>query len=150
MTARATFAAARALALSLALAALGGAGCASTKAANRALVYPERTAEIEVLNPGLQGQVEIVSGRALYEDEILAGAVQLRSHEGKRKLTLEYRWSWFDGDDFELVTEASDHWRTIFLDPLEVEQVSGRATAPGAVRGVFELRRSTARTDGDH
>ncbi len=150
MTARATLAAARSLALTLALTALGGAGCASTKAANRALVYPERTAVIEVLNPGLQDEVEIVSGRALYEDELLTGVVQLRSHEEERKLTLEYRWSWFDGDDFEQVTEVSDHWRTIFLDPMEEEQVSARATAPGAVRGVFELRRSTARTDGDH
>ncbi len=124
------------------------AGCAVSPAANRAIVYPERTAQIEVVNLDLHERVEIVSGRALYEDEILTGVVQLRS-QVEEKQTLEYRWTWYDADDFQQVSEASDHWRTVFVDALEDKQVTGRATQPRAARGVFELRWHSGVTDAD-
>jgi uncharacterized protein YcfL len=122
-----------------------GAGCASNTA-NRVTLVPEGTAEITVTNGGLQGDCEIVSARALYEDEILMGVVELKSHIAP-KLTLEGRFTWYDSDGIQQEEKA---WMEVFVNGLEEKQVQGRAPEPGAVRGVFELRRFSGRTDADN
>lgn len=128
--------------------ALCVAGCASA-ASNRVDVVPQGTASIEVANSGLQGECEIVSGRALYEDETLMGIVELRSHEDEKQ-TLEYRWSWFDADGVRQGNESDRPWKTVFVNALEEKQVVGKAMRKGATRGQMELRYHSGVTDADN
>ncbi len=121
-------------------------GCASANTANRLQITPDGQAEITITNSSLQSDVEIVSGRALYEDDVLVVAVELLSHVDE-KATLEYRFAWRDADDFVLEEEA---WSELFVNALEEKQVQGRATEPNSARGTFELRRFSGRTDADN
>lgn len=121
-------------------------GCASANTANRLQITPDGQAEITITNGSLQDEVEIVSGRALYEDDVLVVAVELLSHVD-RKSTLEYRFSWRDADDFVL---EEDSWSELFVNGLEEKQVQGRATEPNSARATFELRRFSGRTDADN
>ncbi len=123
----------------VALVVLGG-GChsAPTAAANRAAVSAAISARIEVVNPGLGRRCEIVSGRALYEGDILVAAVLVRSHWDTAQI-LEYRWTWYDADDLRQET-SSKGWRSLRVDSLEEKQVTARAPQRNALRGVFELR----------
>lgn len=114
-------------------------GCAFPRQPNRAYVYPDATAEIDIANADLHERCEIVAGRAKYEGDILAGVIQLQNHF-KRQLHLQYKWTWYDADDFVQDAGATGTWQNLFIDSLGEKQVNGRATAPGAVRGVFELR----------
>ncbi|RMG13628.1 MAG: DUF1425 domain-containing protein [Planctomycetota bacterium] len=119
-------------------------GCV-THAANRVTIVPDGQPEITILNSGLQSECEILGSRGFYEGEILAGAVELRSHVDAKQ-SLEGRFSWFDADGLQLETSP---WEVLFVNALEEKQVQGRATEPGAARGLFELRRFTGRGDGD-
>lgn len=121
-------------------------GCASANTANRLQVEPNGQARITITNSSLQSDIEIVSGRALYEDDVLVVAVELISHMD-RKATLEYRFSWRDADDFVL---EEDSWSELFVNGFEEKQVQGRATEPNSAQGTFELRRFSGRTDADN
>ena len=125
-----------------------GPGCRSA-AANRIDVVPEGNASITVNNPGLHDECEIVSGRALYEGDVLLGVVMVRSHED-HKQTLEYRWTFVDSDGVVEESGTGQQWRTTFVNGLEDKQLTGRATEPGAVRGAFELRYHSGVTDADN
>lgn len=118
-------------------------GCrAPHRASNRVEIIPEATASIEVRNQGLQNRCAIQGARAIYEDDILLGVVDLASGID-RKMIYQYRFTWKDSDGINLEDES---WDELHVQALENKQVQGRATEPGAVRGVFELRYYSGRT----
>jgi uncharacterized protein YcfL len=122
------------------------AGCASN-ASNSVGVTPGGTAEIRVQNGGLQSECEIKDGgAALFEDKLLAAWVLLKSHRD-HKQTLECRWTWEDRDGFEI--KANRAWKSVFVNALEEHKVEGRAPAPEAIRGTFELRYHSGTSEDD-
>ncbi|MGE0712017.1 MAG: DUF1425 domain-containing protein [Planctomycetota bacterium] len=133
----------RALLLGLSGAAL--LGC-STEAANRIVITPSGTAEVSVLNSNLQGECELKTGSALYEDKILTAWVQLQSHKDVKQ-TLEGRWTFEDRDGF--VLKGTRAWKSVFVNAQEEQRVEGRAPSPQAVRAIYELRYHSGQTDGD-
>ena len=129
------------------LAGITLAGCA-TWAANRITIMPQETAQISIHNSRLQDDCEIVTGRGLYEDEIMLGAVDLRSLEGEKR-TFEYRWRWYDSDGITQGSSTSS-WKTMFINSMEEKQITGRATRRGAEKAVFEIRYHSGVTHADN
>lgn len=127
-------------ALALGVGLLLLAGCRSPSANKMVINAPPGNAQIEVVNPGLQGEVEIVSGRALYEGEVMLGWVTVRSHvDEKRKL--EYRWTFYDADGVAMsIGQGGNPWQPVWVNPLEEIQIEGRAPQPGATRAEFFVR----------
>ena len=129
----------RLLTVVLLVAALSG--CKSY-AANSVVVQPERAATLRVVNGGLQNEAQLLpdESQALYEGDILVGAVSVRNNVDGRVM-YEYRWKWADSDTIE--NEAGggrEAWKSVWINPLETVQVQGRATTPGATSGELYLR----------
>jgi hypothetical protein len=116
---------------------LAAPGCrAPHRAPNRIDFAPERESSITIKNEGLQNRCGIRGARALYEDEILMGVIDVESGVDRKKL-YEYRFSWKDSDGIALEARP---WDELHIDALESKQVHGRASEPGAVSGYFEVR----------
>jgi|APSaa5957512493_1039668.scaffolds.fasta_scaffold159140_2 uncharacterized protein YcfL len=128
-----------ALAALAALLLFAAPGCRGPhRAANRVEIVPEGTAEITVVNQGLQNRCTIRGSRAIYEDDILLGVVDLVSGVDRNKI-YQYRFTWRDSDGINLEESA---WDELHLKALEEHQVQGRATEPGATSGSFQVRYS--------
>lgn len=127
------------IALGAALAGLAGCG---TQASNRITLRAQGNSELDIRNGSLQDDIAIREGKckALYEGDILVGKVLLES--GKRvKQSFEYRWLWYDSDDFQNpVGGGGETWKQEWINAEDEMQVLGRATTPGCVAGRFELR----------
>jgi hypothetical protein len=96
--------------------------------------------DIQVINEGLQDDLQLVTGRVAYEGDILVGWVTIRNQEDE-KLPYEYRWRWFDADNKEIaIGGGGEAWAKKFANPLEEVEVDGHATREGAVRTEFQLR----------
>lgn len=126
--------------LLLLVALLAGPGCRSYAANVMKLSAEGNTADIQVVNEGLQEELELASGRVAYEGDILVGWVKIRNHEDE-KVAYEYRWSWYDADNKKItIGGAGEAWAKQWANPLEEVEVDGHATAEGAVRTEFQLR----------
>lgn len=96
--------------------------------------------DIQVLNEGLQSDLQLASGRVAYEGDILVGWVTIRNQEDE-KIPYEYRWRWYDSDGKEIaIGGGGEAWAKKFANPLEEVEVDGHATREGAVRTEFQLR----------
>lgn len=127
--------------ISLAGLMLGMAGC-GTQASNRLTLRPQGESRLDTPNGSLQDDIEIDPGRsrALYEGDILVGKVTLVSHETEKQ-SFEYRWLWYDSDDFtSTIGGGGETWQQQWINAEDEVQVQGRATTPGCVAGRFELR----------
>lgn len=128
--------------LLLGLVALGGlvlSGCRSN-AANVIKMAEGGNADIQVINSGLQDDLEISPERIAYEGDLLVAWVKVTNHCDE-KMPFEYRWRFYDADSKEIdIGGSSQMWHTKFANPLEDLQVDGRASKPGAVRAEFHLR----------
>src|SRR5207302_213682 len=87
-------------------------------------------------NPSLQSDCEIVSGRALYQEQLMQCSIELQSHTHDSQ-KLYYSWRWMDSDGFAL---SDDPWRFLPLLGDEHKQLSGTATQPRAVKAEFLIR----------
>ncbi|MBX3469223.1 MAG: DUF1425 domain-containing protein [Planctomycetes bacterium] len=115
-------------------------GCRSNAANVMKINAEGGNVDIQVLNPGLQEELELASGRCAYEADILTCWVRIRNHEDD-KLQYEYRWRWYDADGKQItVGGGGDNWATRWANPLEEVEVDGHATREGAVRAEFHLR----------
>lgn len=96
--------------------------------------------DIQVLNEGLQNDLQLASGRVAYEGDMMIGRVIIRNQEDE-KIPYEYRWRWYDADNMEIaIGGMGEAWMKKFANPLEEVEVAGTATRPGAVRTEFQLR----------
>lgn len=115
-------------------------GCQSQAANVMKLNAEGGNVDIQVLNEGLQEDLELVGGRVAYEGDILVGWVRVRNHEDE-KMPFEYRWRWFDADDKEItIGGGGEAWAKKWANALEEVEVDGHATREGAVRTEFQLR----------
>ena len=94
-------------------------------------------------NGSLQRDCEIVSGKALYQEQLMNCTVELQSHTHDSQ-KLYYTWRWIDSDGFTL---KEDPWMGIQLMGDEHKMLQGMATAPRAVKAEFWLRH---RSTDDH
>lgn len=116
------------------------AGCQSQAANVVEMNADGGTMKVQVLNEGLQEELEIIPLKVAYEGDIMMGRVKVRNHEDE-KLPFEYRWKWFDADGLQVeVGGAGDTWAKKWANPLEEVEVDGHATKEGAVRTEFHLR----------
>jgi hypothetical protein len=126
----------------LGLVALGGlafSGCRSN-AANVVKMAEGGNADVQVVNSGLQDDLELVPEKIAYEGDLLVAWVRVRNHCDD-KMPFEYRWRFYDADNKEIdIGGSSQMWNTKWANPLEELQVDGRASKPGAVRTEFHLR----------
>jgi hypothetical protein len=121
------------------LVALAGCG---TQASNRITLRAQGDPKLDIPNGSLQDRIEIDAGRskALYEGDIMVGRVTLVSHK-THKQSFEYRWLWYDSDDFQSsIGGGGETWKQEWINAEDEIQVQGRATTPGCVAGRFELR----------
>ena len=96
--------------------------------------------DIQVLNEGLQDDLQLVKGVVAYEGDMMVGRVTIRNQEDE-KIPYEYRWRWFDADNMEIaIGGGGEAWAKKFANPLEEVEVAGTATREGAVRTEFQLR----------
>lgn len=115
-------------------------GCRSYAANTVTLNAGGGAADIQVINEGLQDQLEITTGQVAYEQDILVGWVRIRNRMDD-KVPFEYRWRWWDsGDKQVIIGGGGEAWLKGFANPLDEVELDGRATAPGAVRAEFQLR----------
>lgn len=103
-----------------------------------------KTFDLGPINNGsLQSDCEIVTGRALYQEQLMQCSVELQSHTNDSK-KVYYTWRWIDSDGFML---AEEPWHFLPLLGNEKKLVTGTATAPRAVKAEFILRN---RSTDDH
>lgn len=126
----------RALRASLLTFVLAAAGCTSYTP-NRLNVPSEGAPTQELLNEDLAEEVDIVSGGALYEGDIMVNVVTIRNLEDDDR-HLDYRWRWFK-KGLEVST-GEEHYTSVFLNAKQEKQLTGKAGHPGCDKGVFELR----------
>lgn len=116
------------------------AGCQSQAANVMKMNAEGGNVDIQVINEGLQEDLELVSGRVAYEGDILVGWVRVRNNLDD-KMPYEYRWRWYDADGKLVeIGGAGDTWAKKWANPLEEVEVDGHATKAGAVRTEFQLR----------
>jgi hypothetical protein len=126
------------LALSLALAGCGG-GINFARFDAKA-----KTFDIGPINNGsLQSDCEIVTGKALYQEQLMQCSIELQSHTHDSQ-KVYYTWRWEDSDGFTL---AEEPWHFLALMGDEHKLVTGTATAPRAVKAEFLIRH---RSEDDH
>ena len=94
-------------------------------------------------NPSLQSDCEIVSGKALYQEQLMQCSIELQSHTHDSQ-KLYYTWRWMDPDGYTL---AEEPWRFLPLVGDEHKMLTGTATAPRAVKAEFWIRH---RSKDDH
>ena len=94
--------------------------------------------DLVINNPSLQGDAEIMSGKALYNEQLMQAFVEIQSHSNDSQ-KLYYRFVWYDTDGFEL--PGTGGWHFLPLVGNEKKQVSAAAGAPRAERAEFSLRR---------
>jgi hypothetical protein len=125
--------------------ALAGAlltGCRSN-AANVVKMSEGGNADVQVINGGLQDDLELVPEKVAYEGDLLVGWCKVRNHCDE-KMGFEYRWRFYDADGKEIDIGGSNQmWNTKWANPLEELQVDGRAAKPGAIRTELHLRYAT-------
>lgn len=92
---------------------------------------------VSIGDSGLQSDAEIVTGKALYQEQLMEGYVEIQSTENDTQ-KLYYKWTWFDSDEFQLTEQP---WQFLVLNGNERKQVKGTAPQPRAVRAQFALRR---------
>ncbi len=115
-------------------------GCRSMAANVMKMNAEGGNVDIQVVNEGLQEELELASGRVAYEGDILVGWVRIRNNEDE-KLPFEYRWKWYDADGKEVtIGGGGEAWAKKWANPLEEVEVDGHATREGAVRTEFQLR----------
>lgn len=126
--------------LLLAFVLLLAPGCRSYAANVMKMNAEGGNVDIQVVNEGLQEELELASGRVAYEGDILVGWVRIRNNEDE-KLPFEYRWKWYDADGKEVaIGGGGESWEKKWANPLEEVEVDGHATREGAVRTEFHLR----------
>jgi len=113
-------------------------GCTSYTP-NRLEIPAQGTTSLKIDNSDLQDDVAIESGRCLYEGDIMLGLVTVKNTTDDN-INVQTRWKWFDSDGVEAVAGNEGRWDLLFLKGAEEKQIQGRATRPGATKGVFEMR----------
>jgi hypothetical protein len=91
-------------------------------------------------NGSLQSDCEIVSGKALYQEQLMQVTIELQSHIHRHQ-KVYYSWRWIDGDGYAL---PDDPWHWVELMGDEDRSITGTATAPRAVKAQFLLRRPSS------
>jgi len=114
-------------------------GCStdSSKVANQSLSLPP---QVVINNVELQKEVSIgVGSDRTNENDILEAFVDIRSNINNSE-TLQYRFRWFDSDDFEVGKHMS-MWIPLFLEPRDSIKVTGIAPTLKADSFKFYLKR---------
>lgn len=128
------------LALLFMLVAPVASGCRSYAANVMKMNAEGGNVDIQILNEGLQNDLQLASGQVAYEGDILVGRATIRNQEDD-KIPYEYRWRWYDSDNMEIaIGGGGEAWAKKFANPLEEVEVDGHAVRPGAVRTEFQLR----------
>jgi uncharacterized protein YcfL len=103
-----------------------------------------KTFSIGPINNGsLQSDCEIVTGKALYQEQLMQCSIELQSRTSSSQ-KVYYTWRWMDSDGFSL---AEEPWHFLPLMGNERKMVTGTASAPRAVKAEFLLRE---RSEDDH
>jgi uncharacterized protein YcfL len=96
-----------------------------------------KTSDMIINNSSLQSDAEIVTGKALYNEQLMQAVVEIQSHTNDSQ-KLYYKFSWFDSDGFPL-PETS--WSFVPLLGNEHKVLTGTASAPRAEKCEFAIRR---------
>lgn len=102
-----------------------------------------KTTDLTISNSSLQSDCEIVSGKALYQEQLMQAFVSLQSHTNDSQ-KLYYKFNWYDSDG---VLMGEEGWTFLALKGNEPYQARGTATGPRAQRCEFMIRR---RSKDDH
>ena len=114
-------------------------GCSShnTKVSNKSLSLPP---QVVINNVQLQKEITIGIGSDRTNDNnILEAFVDVRSNMNS-STTLQYRFRWFDNEDYE-VGQNMSMWIPLFLEPRDSIKVTGVAPTPKADSFKFYLKR---------
>lgn len=117
-------------------------GCTSTinndsRVANQILSLPP---QVVINNVQLQKEVTIgVGSDRTNNNDILEAFIDVRSNINK-SVTLQYRFRWFDSEDYE-VGENMSMWIPLFLEPKDSIKVTGVAPTPKADSFKFYLKK---------
>jgi len=114
-------------------------GCSSykSKVANKSLSLPP---QVVINNVQLQKEVTIgIGSDRTNNNDILEAFVDVQSNVNK-SVTLQYRFRWFDNEDYE-VGQNMSMWIPLFLEPRDSIKVTGVAPTPKADSFKFYLKR---------
>ena len=114
-------------------------GCSShnSKVANQSLSLPP---QVVINNVQLQKEVTIgVGSDRTNDNNILEAFVDVKSNVNKA-VTLQYRFRWFDKEDYE-VGQNMSMWIPLFLEPRDSIKVTGVSPTPKADSFKFYLKR---------
>ena len=114
-------------------------GCSSykSKVANQSLSLPP---QVVINNVQLQKEVTIgIGSDRTNNNDILEAFVDVQSNVNK-SVTLQYRFRWFDNEDYE-VGQNMSMWIPLFLEPRDSIKVTGVAPTPKADSFKFYLKR---------
>ena len=114
-------------------------GCTSNslKVANQSLSLPP---QVVINNVQLQKEITIGIGSDRTNDnDILEAFVDVQS-KVSNAVTLQYRFRWFDKEDYE-VGQNMSMWLPLFLEPKDSIKVTGVAPTPKADSFKFYLKK---------
>ena len=114
-------------------------GCSSykSKVAKQSLSL---TPQVVINNVQLQKEVTIgIGSDRTNNNDILEAFVDVQSNVNK-SVTLQYRFRWFDNEDYE-VGQNMSMWIPLFLEPRDSIKVTGVAPTPKADSFKFYLKR---------
>jgi len=107
------------------------------KVANQSISLPP---QVVINNLELQKEVSIgIGSDRTNENNIMEAYVDVRSNVN-HPVTLQYRFRWFDVEDFEVGKNMS-MWTPLFLEPRDAIKVTGVAPTPKADNFKFYLKR---------
>lgn len=102
-----------------------------------------KTTDLQINNSSLQSDCEIVTGKALYNEQIMQIVVDLQSHLNDSQ-KLYWKCAWKDSDGFPLNETG---WHFLPFKGNERKSITDSAPQPRAERCEFLIRR---RSTDDH
>lgn len=132
-----------ALAISMALLALGG--CGTSGIVGQGALRQEQDPEIPIYkrvvvnNTSLGRDIAVTDTRMAQAGDILQAAVTVQSKTGP-VLPLQYRFVWIDAKGFEIDPEKGT-WKPLTLYGKESRQIQGTAPNPSAIEFMLKIRR---------
>jgi len=104
--------------------------------------YQPKTPKVSVtkliIDAKLENSVSVINSSSRVKNGMLQSIESIENHKNQ-KLTLQYRYKWFDDEGFE-VGENMSIWQSLFLDPNDSIKVKGSAFVPTATSCKFYLK----------
>ena len=91
-----------------------------------------------IIDSRLENRVTVTNSSNRVKNSTLQSVENIQNHTNQ-KLTVQYRYKWFDDEGFE-VGENMSIWQPLFLDPNDVTKVKGSAFVPTATSCKFYLK----------